>query len=167
MASIVPTLDFSILGDLPKTYREARRESLRDQKLAELSRQTGPFDFASAVRGMIALGDTTAAGKFAEVGFKDALAKASASGQGARSGTAAPAQPARVAQSGSLPAAVAMPPIAGANAPQASGGAPPWGNSLPAGMTAQDVFAQAQAAIAAGKDRGAVEERLRTLGLVP
>lgn len=58
-SSIVPALDFSPIGELPKTIREAQTASARKRTLAELAQsKDGSFDYAGAARGLLAAGDT-------------------------------------------------------------------------------------------------------------
>jgi hypothetical protein len=51
----VPRLDFSSLGDLPATYRDARKHATREAALAELG-QGGPINYSDAARRLFAAG---------------------------------------------------------------------------------------------------------------
>jgi hypothetical protein len=54
----VPELDFSPLGNLADTYRQARQQAAREQVLGQLGQGSGPLDYSQASRALLAAGDT-------------------------------------------------------------------------------------------------------------
>lgn len=54
----VPQIDFSPLGDLANVYRQARNQSVRDQVLGQLGQGSGPLDYGTAAKSLLAAGDT-------------------------------------------------------------------------------------------------------------
>ena len=55
MASGVPAMDFSIIGDLGKTYQNAQRQAVRERTLAELGNNPGPLDFSAAAKRVMSV----------------------------------------------------------------------------------------------------------------
>lgn len=74
----LPAVDFSLLGNLPQTYRAARddankqrQEQVRRTTLAELGQGTGPLDPSAASRKLLAAGDLEGAMSLAKLGATD------------------------------------------------------------------------------------------------
>jgi hypothetical protein len=58
MASDVPMIDFSPIGDLANVYNNARQRATREQVLSQLGQGGGPIDYGTAARSLLAAGDT-------------------------------------------------------------------------------------------------------------
>lgn len=54
----MPLMDFSELGNLGKTYDDARRTAVRERTLADLGKGGGPIDYGAGARALLAAGDT-------------------------------------------------------------------------------------------------------------
>lgn len=75
MAGLVPLVDFGALGELGKTYKDARQSAIRERTLSQLG-QGGPLDYAEAARALIAAGDTQGGLSLAQLGQSAAFQKA-------------------------------------------------------------------------------------------
>lgn len=58
MAGLVPLIDFSSLGDLGKTFRDARRQAVRDEILSRASPDGSVQSLAALGTRLIQAGDT-------------------------------------------------------------------------------------------------------------
>jgi hypothetical protein len=66
----VPDLDFSQLSGLGDTYRKAQANQVRQQTLAELGNGSGPLDYETAARKLLAVGDREGAMSLATLGMR-------------------------------------------------------------------------------------------------
>jgi len=58
MASDVPMMDFSGIGDLANIYQKSRQNATREQVLSQLGQSAGPLDYQTAAKSLLAAGDT-------------------------------------------------------------------------------------------------------------
>lgn len=53
-----PQVDFSPIGDLANVYRQSRQNATRQQVLSQLGQGSGPLDYETAAKALLASGDT-------------------------------------------------------------------------------------------------------------
>jgi hypothetical protein len=154
----VPVMDFSTIGELGKTYRDAAMQTNRQRTLAELTQSAGPLDYERAARSLIAGGDLQGDLSLARLGQRH---YPSIGDFGiVRAPSANPVNVNASNAGASMPGTSRPPPPDFTVPGQASA-------RLPYDYTPQRAIAEARAAIAGGRDRRAVIQRILSLGIDP
>jgi hypothetical protein len=156
----VPVIDFSTIGELNKTWRDAAIEANRQRTLAELAQTAGPLDYEGAARSLFAGGGRQSGLSLARLGQQHVLwpadfgaTRAPNGGEPSPAGAAPNANGRMVATAPPTRPDFTVPGQASAR--------------LPHDYTPQRAIDEARAAIAAGRERGAVIQRILALGIDP